>query len=88
MNEAERRESAAPFGSLERFVADGWEIAYDKGTYFVGASHPRGGKCSLVQIHGYPHISHAEQERLGRFVAAALREEANTSISGGASPSV
>ncbi|MBD3406149.1 MAG: hypothetical protein GF411_08495 [Candidatus Lokiarchaeota archaeon] len=77
----------ASAGSLRRLVAGGWAISYDAGTCFVGGSHPQGGKFSLVQVHGYPHISHAEQERLGRVIAAALMEDANKEVSGGRSTS-
>jgi|TARA_Y100000310_G_scaffold332297_1_gene407602 hypothetical protein len=59
---------------LQNLINDGWTIAYEPGTKFIGATHPNGGKFSIADIciPEVPDTVHA----IGQLLAHHLNQHA------------
>lgn len=62
-----QRQTVAIPEALREMLADGWTLDYSADTGFVGLSHPRGGKQSLLEI-----CKGRRDQGIGEFIVAAL----------------
>jgi len=55
--------------TIEDLIRGGWKFEYHKGTRFIGASHPNGGKFSVCELS---QSIHTDIDDLGNIMAHAL----------------
>ncbi len=57
-------------------VEEGWRFEWSIYTRFIGASHPNGGKMSIVEIEPRSAIGVAAVDEIGTAIARLLNGDA------------